>query len=450
MSSKVEAKDTARAKKRMTMADRVAALFAELGIEVAHFGASAPAELIPLISARPEALASMVLLNASRLPREATDPLTGRLILFAGDSGSSGEALARAGGTLLGAEVHQFEGYAATEWSDMAADRADRIGPAMAEFLARMQAAMPATAIAADGASGKAGGLTYTVTGRGPALVLFPAVLAPSQWNPLVAELSRHFSVIRLGGPNMGIVSVLEARGQDVTWRRNLRAMLIDGGVTGNDRLLEVGCGTGVIARWIAGEGLAARPVTAVDLNPFLLGEAAALARRDGVADAIDFREGNAEALPFEDNSFDAILSVTVIEECDADRAIGEMLRVVKPGGRVMVQVRACDMNVLWSVPPVDEEIRRKAEQPVHEVSPGGCADVSLSTRFRAAGMENVLAFAGYHGGSIVRALYEPASMAHLDEGEVKAWREAKSQAADGTYYMMHPVHCAIGWKPAA
>ena len=50
----------------------------------------------------------------------------------------------------------------------------------------------------------------------------------------------------------------------------------------------------------------------------------------------IRFLPGNAEALTFPDASFDAVFSVTVLEECDADRALAEMRRVLRPGGRLV------------------------------------------------------------------------------------------------------------------
>src|SRR5205085_4802362 len=87
-----------------------------------------------------------------------------------------------------------------------------------------------------------------------------------------------------------------------------------------------------------------ANPITAIDVNPFWLREAEALAAEDGLAGMIRFLPGNAEAVPFPDNSFDAVFSVTVIEECDADRAIAEMMRVARPGGRIGIVVRATDL----------------------------------------------------------------------------------------------------------
>jgi ubiquinone/menaquinone biosynthesis C-methylase UbiE len=79
-------------------------------------------------------------------------------------------------------------------------------------------------------------------------------------------------------------------------------------------------------------------------MSPFLLREARALARREGLLDHIDFGEGRAEALPLADGAVDVALSSTVFEEGDADRMLSEIVRVTRPSGRVGVTVRAIDM----------------------------------------------------------------------------------------------------------
>lgn len=93
--------------------------------------------------------------------------------------------------------------------------------------------------------------------------------------------------------------------------------------------VLDVACGTGVVAITAAGKG--AR-VQAIDLTPELLERARENARIANVE--IEFREGDVEALPFDDAAFDAVLSQ--YGHMFAPRpevAIGEMLRVLKPGG---------------------------------------------------------------------------------------------------------------------
>lgn len=95
--------------------------------------------------------------------------------------------------------------------------------------------------------------------------------------------------------------------------------------------VLDVGCGTGVVA--LTAARLGAR-VRGLDLAPALIEQAkenAALANVE-----IDFQEGDAEALPYDDASFDVVLSQ--FGHMFAPRpevAIAEMLRVLKPGGTI-------------------------------------------------------------------------------------------------------------------
>ena len=104
------------------------------------------------------------------------------------------------------------------------------------------------------------------------------------------------------------------------------------------------GCGTGALDRWLAKKTDRANPITAVDINSYLLKEATALGKREGLEQVLTFQEGNAESLPFADDSFRAVTPCTVIEEGDADRMLAEMVRVARPGGRVGVIVRAQDL----------------------------------------------------------------------------------------------------------
>ena len=58
-----------------------------------------------------------------------------------------------------------------------------------------------------------------------------------------------------------------------------------------------------------------ANPIVGVDINRYLLQEAAALVQRAGLADRISFQEGSAEALPLAADSVDIALSCAVMEE---------------------------------------------------------------------------------------------------------------------------------------
>jgi SAM-dependent methyltransferase len=102
-------------------------------------------------------------------------------------------------------------------------------------------------------------------------------------------------------------------------------------GIRSGQRVLDVGCGTGVVA--ITAARLGAR-VTGLDFSPELLERARENAEIAGVE--IDWREGDIEKMPFADAAFDAVLSqYGHIFAPRPDVAVAEMLRVLKPGGTI-------------------------------------------------------------------------------------------------------------------
>lgn len=101
-------------------------------------------------------------------------------------------------------------------------------------------------------------------------------------------------------------------------------------GVRSGQGVLDVGCGTGVVA--ITAARLGAK-VTGLDLTPELLEQARRSAPMAGIQDAA-WKEGDAESLPFPDASFDVVLSqFGHMFAPRPDVVTKEMLRVLKPGG---------------------------------------------------------------------------------------------------------------------
>lgn len=193
--------------------------------------------------------------------------------------------------------------------------------------------------------------------------------------------------------------------------------------------------------------------VVAVDANPFLLREAAFLAKAEGLDGSIRFAPGNAEALPFADESFDCIFSVTVLEECDADRALAELVRVARPGGRVGIIVRSLDLPQWWIV-EVPDPIGRKIIMPPQSVGAKGVADASLYRRARTACLEDLTCFPSLvtldrPEGPIWR-YREDHLLSLLTSEETAMWRTARDAANErGLLFMAHPMHCVVGRKPS-
>ena len=112
--------------------------------------------------------------------------------------------------------------------------------------------------------------------------------------------------------------------------------------------VLEVGCGVGITPCYIAkrhGCG-----VVAVDLSERMIDWSKKRAKREGVADRVEFRVADAQSLPFADAFFDVVIceSVTAFVE-DKQRAVSEYVRVTKPGGYVGLN------EATWAKTPLPE-----------------------------------------------------------------------------------------------
>ncbi len=438
----------------LTPTDRLLALWNYLGLHRAHVASPIPGDLAQLASRYSESLAGIVLCVPSRLDPAPFTEVADRVLMIGAERGPSAEATARATAVLPGAKHVTLNAYGAPgSWADAVADRSEEIARAMIDFLGGIAAAgHPADPPGAVAAQGSAAGITYRVRGNGPALVLLPFFLAPSQWEPAIAALAQHFSVITLGGPHLGGVASLEDRAKNRSYQAMFHALIDQMALHPGESVLEVGCGAGSLARLLAKRLGGDNPITAADLNPFLLREATALAAAEGLAEAIRFMPGNAEALPFPDASFDCVYSVTVLEECDATRAIAEIHRVLRPGGRAGIAVRALDMKQWWNL-DLPEPILRKVDTPPHSVGPAGVADRSLYRRMREVGFVDLVCFPTLvtldrPGGPIWRNR-EDHVLSLLSPEERAQWQAERDRAAaDELLFMAHPLHCAVGIKP--
>src|SRR5438105_9113004 len=115
-------------------------------------------------------------------------------------------------------------------------------------------------------------------------------------------------------------------------WSRRLALGFIDFvGLAGAKRVLDIGSGTGVLARALLD---AAPELEIVGVDP--TAAYVEYARRSVPSPRARFEHGAADALPFADHSFDATLSLLVLQEFpDAPRAVREMARITRQGGTI-------------------------------------------------------------------------------------------------------------------
>jgi arsenite methyltransferase len=108
-------------------------------------------------------------------------------------------------------------------------------------------------------------------------------------------------------------------------------------GLKKGETVLDLGSGAGIDCFLAAARVGPSGRVIGVDMTPEMIDRARANARKNGYKN-VEFRLGEIENLPAADNSIDVIISNCVINlSTDKGRVFGEALRVLRPGGRMMV-----------------------------------------------------------------------------------------------------------------
>jgi SAM-dependent methyltransferase len=114
----------------------------------------------------------------------------------------------------------------------------------------------------------------------------------------------------------------------------------------GDERVLDVGCGRGLLLigaakRLTTGRAIGVDIWQGKDLSGNRPEATLENARLEGVPDRVEVKEARAQSLPFEDESFDVVLSMSTIHNIPdregRDQAIKEMVRVLRPGGRIVI-----------------------------------------------------------------------------------------------------------------
>jgi len=107
-------------------------------------------------------------------------------------------------------------------------------------------------------------------------------------------------------------------------------------GISPASVVVDVGCGTGFLAREVASQTQSRAKIVGVDLSDSMLQRAKDNLAKLGLSESLEFRVGDAEDLPIEDDFADAVVGNMILHHCpNPRRAVSEMTRILKKGGRI-------------------------------------------------------------------------------------------------------------------
>lgn len=134
--------------------------------------------------------------------------------------------------------------------------------------------------------------------------------------------------------------------GVDKSWRRRSLRWIVDPSVP--QQILDIACGTGDYSIAIARRAHPDTVVTGVDLTEAMLQVMRSKVEKAGLSGRIVAEQGNAEAMRFADNRFDrATIAFGIRNFEHREQALREILRVLKPGGRLVILELSVPTNPL-------------------------------------------------------------------------------------------------------
>lgn len=246
------------------------------------------------------------------------------------------------------------------------------------------------------------------------------------------------------------------AKAEDEVAARDAYLSLLD--IAAGERVLDVGCGSGAVTREIARRVGSGGLAVGLDPSPALLAVARELAREAGLGDRVEFREGDALRLGFPDGSFDAVVCVTVLSHVPSgEAAIPELVRVLRPGGRLGVFDLDTDMTAFTH--PDRALTRRIVAAASDATAVNGWLVRHLPFLFQRAGIVEVRVRGFFPLETDLRSFY--ASMADrcaevavkagvITEPERRAWLDAFHEQGARGPIVAGRLHIFVwGRKPA-
>lgn len=242
--------------------------------------------------------------------------------------------------------------------------------------------------------------------------------------------------------------------------QKSLRSKLIDlAQVLKNQKVVEIGCGTGALLLDLASAVGTSGRVTGLEPQPVLADVAKQIITEQNLSDVISVITDSAEHLSLPDAMTDSCFAQTVLIHLPPDvclKALKEMVRIVKSGGKI---ISADQDGDTWIINHPERELTRRIIQfNSDQRYADGWTGRRIESLFRRAGLINVKAVPHVHVdrgadsylfGMAKRIAAAAKDTGVLQEDEYLLWSEGLEETAQkGEFFSSINYYCCMGLKP--
>jgi ubiquinone/menaquinone biosynthesis C-methylase UbiE len=255
------------------------------------------------------------------------------------------------------------------------------------------------------------------------------------------------------------VIQVLEEADSAPGWAELRRTWLEFSGVRPGDRVIDVGCGTGVVTRDLAQRVGRQGRVVGIDPSRRLIEVAVRRMEEGGLKGRIEFRSADGAALPFPDGSFDLVVASAVFSHVpNGVEVLAEMVRVARAGGTVVVFDHDIDTIV------INADNRELTRRIVHAYCDryitSGWAGRELYGLFREAALDEIRVlpltdtsteFEPHWKRMVERLSSVAVQTGVVSEQEAGVWRgDLERKGHEGRFFASRGYFCLRGRTPAA
>jgi len=253
------------------------------------------------------------------------------------------------------------------------------------------------------------------------------------------------------------LIRVLEEADLAPGWAELRRTWLDFSGVGPGQAILDVGCGTGVVARDLVIRVGETGRVVGIDASTRLIEEALRRLDQKGLKGRVEFQRADGAALPFPDGSFDLVVASAVFGHIpNRMEVLEEMVRVARPDGTVLAFDHDIDTIV---VNASDRELtRRIVHAYCDRYFTSGWAGRELYAMFREAALEEIQVlplmhtstqFEPYWKRMVERLSTMAVKTGAVSEQEAGLWRaDLEQKGREGRFFASRGYFCVRGRKP--